>query len=333
MALTAYDIARFKEDNYAKGIVNTLIEECDVLKIVPIENIGTLAISTRRANSLPAVNFRARGSRYTDGGAVGFETVTDAVYDIGTEITLDKADMKDKGPYITNPLEYNTKARVKSMKFKINDAWMNGDHATDPNSFEGVIARHSAMAAAQTTTAASAGAEDIRVSAITDATARAFLNSVDDAVYALDGNGKGAVCFTDADYIRGFKRCLRQLGLYNGPVAMPTTKLHQRDTSADMAPFPHFEWDGIKFVDMGLKSDQSTKIVGTETVNGVTCRPAFYCRLGEPYLHFIQLDDLDVSEPFMLDDGVSWRIVVGWMLGTRHVHPKSISKHAGARVA
>ena len=40
-----------------------------------------------------------------------------------------------------------------------------------------------------------------------------------------------------------------------------------------------FEWDGVKYIDMGVKADQTTKIVATDTIS-VACRPAYFIKTG-----------------------------------------------------
>ena len=78
------------------------------------------------------------------------ETVTDTVASLGAGITIDKVDKMDKGPYIQNPLSFNAEAKIKAMKYKFHDAIINGDHAVDPQSFEGLKVRIANLASSQT---------------------------------------------------------------------------------------------------------------------------------------------------------------------------------------
>lgn len=332
MALTAYDIAALKETKFQKGIVQMFIRESDPIKVLPIENIDTMSVQTRRIQTLPTVAWRKRGERFADGGQPGYEIVTDSLYNIGSEINIDDADMKDKGPYIQNPIAFNTEARVMAMKYDFADKLINGDHASDEDAFEGIKKRIAGLASAQTLYAASE--VDIRPSAVTAATAYTFLNRVDEAKANLDGNGGGTVvCFTDGDFIRSFKNALRVLGQYTGPVGKPVTTISERDTSNEPYTGTMWEWDGVTYIDMGVKADQSTKIVATETISNA-CRPAYFVRLGSPkYLHLIQYGPMDIEEPTRLDDKVTYRGVISWYVGLRHVHNRFAVKLSGTRVA
>ena len=333
MALTIYDIQRLKETNYEKGIVETFIRNSDLMKVLPFQDVNTMQVQTRRMNSLPAVTWRQRGERFSDGGTPGWETVTDALYNIGAEINIDDADMRDKGPYIVNPVEFNTEAKVKAIVYDFHDKVINGDHASDPDSFEGIAVRIANLASAQTLYGASE--IDIRPSDVTTALAQSFLNRIDEAKYNLDGNGGGnVICLTDADWIRAFKNCLRVLGLYVNPPGTPTMTLkNARETSNEPGPNAGnvFDWDGVRYIDMGVKADQTTKIVATEVVSNAT-RPAYFVKLGGNNLEVIQYGPLDVVEPRMIDDMVTYRGIISWYVGLKHVHNRFGVKLAGTRV-
>ena len=333
MALSIYEIQRLKETNYEKGIVETFFRNSDLMKVLPFETVDTMQLQTRRMNSLPSVTWRQRGQRFSDGGQPGWETVTDALYNIGAEINIDDADMKDKGPYIVNPLAFNTEGKVKAITYDFHDKVINGDHATDANSFEGLKVRIANLASAQTLYAATE--VDIRPSAVTTALAYQFLNRVDEAKYNLDGAGGGnVICLTDADFIRSFKNCLRVLGQYVNAPGTPVVTINARQTSSEPGPSAGnvFDWDGVKYIDMGVKADQTTKIVANETISNA-CRPAYFVKLGGNYLTMMQYAPIDVKEPFLLDDGVTFRSIISWYLGMRHVHNRFAVKLAGTRVA
>jgi hypothetical protein len=327
-----YDMARLKETNFEKGIVEMFIRESDLLKVLPFDNTDTMSIQTRRMNALPAVTWRQRGQRFSDGGQPGFETVTDALYNIGAEINIDDADMKDKGPFIVNPLKFNTEAKVKSIVYDFHDKVINGDHAVDPNSFEGLKVRIGNLASSQTLY--STAHLDVRPSGITSATAYAFLARIDEAKYNCDGHSCD-ICLTDADFIRALKNAIRVVGQFVAPVATPTTDVNPRATSNFPANTAGnaYEYDGVKYIDMGVKADQTTHIVATETDDSVTCRPAYFVKLGGNNFSMIQYAPLTASEPMLLDDLVTYRSVISWYIGSRHVHNRFAVKLAGTQVA
>lgn len=331
--MSIFDIMAMKDTNIEKGIVETFIRESDVSRILEFNTISTTQIQTRRMNSLPEVRFRARGDRYFDGGAPRWETVTDSVMSLGAEVTIDKIDKMDKGPYIQNPVSFNAEAKIKAMAYKFHDAVINGDHATDPLSFEGLKVRIANLASGQTVYGVSSSAElECRPGTLTTDNGYAFLYAIEQAIYALDGH-KADYCLTDADFIRALKNALRKIGVYVAQPGTPTTKLNQRETSNEIPGGVAFEWDGVKYIDMGVKADQTTKIVATDTVNSQACRPAYFVRTGGNYLTAIQMQPLESTDLFPLDDGVSYRMVIDWLVGLRHVHNRFASVLKGCRVA
>lgn len=336
MALSIYDIQRLKETNYEKGIVETFIRNSDLMKVVPFETVNTMQVSTRRMNSLPAVTWRQRGQRFSDGGQPGWEVVTDSLYNLGAEVNLDDADMRDKGPFITNPVKFNTEAKVKAIAYEFQDMVLNGDQAVNADRPEGIKTRIANLASSQTLYANSSTTElDVRPGTVTATTAYAWLNAIEGAKRALDGNGGGnVVCLTDYDAIAALKNSLRVIGQNVNSPGTPTTSMGERETSNNPpSNNTYFEWDGVKYIDLGVKADQSTKIVATDTVNSVACRPMYFVKLGDPYFHIIQYGPMEVTEPKLLDDMVTYRGVISWYLGNRHVHNRFGSVLKGQRVA
>lgn len=331
-----YDIQKLKKSNYEQGVVEMFIRESDVSKVVPLMDVDTMQVTTRRMSSLPAVTWRQRGQRFSDGGQPGFEVVTDTLYNLGAEINIDEADLKDKGPFIENPVAWNTKYKTKAMVYEFQDKFLNGDHASDANAFEGLKVRIGNLASSQTiygdgsTTAATV---DIRPATVTTALAYQFLNAVEAAKYACDGHSAD-VCFTDALNIRYMKNALRIIGQYVNQPATPNSGINDRKTSNDVGSNNVFEWDGVKYIDMGVKADQATKIIADETVNAVTtCKPMYFVKLGGDYLSVIQNGALDVKEPVDTGDRVTFRGALSWYVGLRHVHNRFGVKLTGIRVS
>lgn len=340
MAITLFDMLRLKEDEYEQGVVETFIMESDIGKNLSFETIDTVQINTRRFNSLPSVSFRQRGQRYSQGN-VGIEHVSDAVYPLGAEITIDKIDLRDKSPF-QDPLTFHTQAHVKSMAYEFNDYFVNGDHAVDPNGFEGIKTRIANYLAASQTLYGNTSSAVLDVRAATlgaaslttaQSTALQFLEALDRAQYSLDGH-KADLCITDADGIRALKNCLRYANAYVDPAQTISTDINQRATSAKPPTKAAFVWGDCTYIDAGVKIDQTTHIVATDSsVASTACRPFYFARLGDPYIQGIQEYPMEVSQSFQLDDGVSFRVVIDWPVGIRHVHPRSASQLLGVQVA
>lgn len=338
MALTLLDMQRKKKDDYDKEVINVWAQASDPSRILPIETINTLEVTENITNSIPTVGFRKLGEAF---GAVkgGAQTPrTEAVFSMGGTIDIDKQNMRDK-KFVVDPLTRRTKEAVTGFAWKFNEAFIRGDHATDEDSFEGLIVRLALAGSTQTVyggnTDTSASYLEAKPGTATTADAQALLDKIDEARYAVDGN-KAEVCFTTAKAIRGIKSALRRLGLYKDTSPTePSTNSGARRTSAEPFNKPLWEYDGTRFYDMGLmaanQSTNPTQIIADETVATKSCTPLYFMKLGHPYLHIIQQYDLEVSKPFLADDGVTWRQVVDWPCGLANFHPKTFSKLAGVK--
>lgn len=334
MAITLADMARLKEDEYEAGIYEVLEMESSPMALLGFNTLNATTVNTRRFNALPDVGFRSRGESYTQ-GTVGYDVVSDSVYPLGAQITIDKMDMKDKSPFI-NPLSFHTEAHVKSMAFKFNAKFIKGDHATSPKEFEGLKVRIGNLAASQTIYANNSTTKlDVTDATIASSTANGFtwLNRIDQAIDACDGHSADA-CFTDRDVIRALFNVFRRANIQVEKMddAKPTT-VGSRKTSSKRPNGPAFIYNGVKFYDLGKEADQSTSVVPTETLDSVACRPLYFVKFGDHYLSGIQEYAMEVSKPFMMDDGVTWKTVIDWPVGLRHVHPKFASVLRGSYVA
>lgn len=335
MAITLLDLHRLKKDPYDQGVIETFMAEAELSKIIPMETIGTMEVTARRRNSIPDIGSRSRGQAYPSIEGGTFDTITDQVFALGATIDIDKVDMRDKN-LLEDPMSERTKESVTAMAWKYNDLLINGDHGTDPNLPEGLKVRLASLGAAQNVYAnSSSAALDVRPSSgPSNATLHTWLDKIDEAIYQLDGH-TADICLTNADFIRAYKSALRRLSLSKndmGVTGTPVTPSNTRRTGSNFQNKPVFEYNGVKFYDMGLKIDQSTPVVGTETI-GSTTRPAYFLKLGKPYFHGIQEYGMEISKPTMTDDHVTWRTVVDWPLGFRHIHPRFMAALRGSQVA
>lgn len=339
--LNLYDVQRSKSekgDLYGSAVVELFIQECDIAAMLDFKTLGTTETRHRRTNSIPTVGFRqGRGASFGSVSGSGTDQIADAVYSLGAQIDMDKTDIKDTEA--ADLLSVRTQFAVKGMAWTFLDYFINGDHATEPHGFEGLKVRLANLNSAQIIYGNSSAAElDVRASASpSDATLYTFLDQIDAAIDQCDGH-MADIALTSSDFIATLRSVLRRLGKYTErTVDLPNKEGSvQRRTSATRPTQPvliYPEHLGIKWYDMGFKADQSTRVVGTDTVNSVACRPVYFVKLGFPYLHGIQQYAMDVGTPQWLDDQVTQRVTVDWPVGLHHVHNRFMSKLTGVRVA
>lgn len=334
MAITLLDVARNKKDAFEAAVVETWADRCDILKKLPLKTIGTLEVHTRRRASGTMLGFRKRGQAYGDIKGGGYDIVSDAVYPMGGNIDIDKADMRDKAP-ASDPLTERIRDGIDAAAATFNYYFINGDHAIDEDTFEGIKVRLAASPAAQTVYGnSSTTALDVAgaIAANNTAVMQTFLDRIDDAIYACDGH-TADIALCNAEFIRALKAVLRRLNLYKDvEPTQPYKTARQSETSATYNNSPIFNWNGVDFYDMGVQVDNVTKVIGTETVGGEATQPVYFLKLGDRYLHGIQQYAMEVTKPTLLPDNVTYRVTIDWPVGLRHVHPRSFSKLAGVKV-
>lgn len=337
--LTLADVQRMKSDKgdeYGAAVVDLTIQECDPAAQLEWKTIGTTEVRHRRTNSVPTVSFRqGRGAGFGGINGITYDSVADSVWQLAVRVEIDKIDYMDKNAPDT--IEQRIRLAVKGMSWTILDYFINGDHGTDPYGFEGIKTRLANSPSGQTVYGVSSSAElDIRASASpSEATLYSFLDKIDEAVDTGDGHTYDAA-YTDADFIAAFRSVLRRLGKYvDNPENRPMKEgSAQRRTSSVRPKGPILEYKNIKWYDMGYKADQSTKVVGTTTVNSVACRDVYFAKLGGPdYLHGIQQYAMDVDGPKKSEDGATYYVNIDWPLGLHHTHNKTFGRLAGVRVA
>jgi hypothetical protein len=339
--LTLADVQRQKSekgDSYGAAVVELFQQQCDPATLLDFKTLGTTEVKHRVKNAIATVGFRqGRGAAFGQINGTSNSQVTDATFQLGAEIRMDKTDVRDKEA--SGMLGERTQDAVKGMAWTFLDYFINGDHATEPHGFEGIKVRLANSAAGQIVYGNASNAElDVRASASpSDATLYTFLDKIDEAIDALDGS-TGDAAFTSSDFIATLRSVLRRLGKYTERPVEPLGKFGsvRRRTSAVRPTGPvlvYPENKGIPWYDMGLKADQSTRVIGTDTVNSVACRPVYFVKLGYPYVHGIQQYAMEIDGPDWNDDHVTQSIVIDWPVGLHHVHNKSISKLAGVRVA
>lgn len=329
MALTLLDTQRYRKEEFEKGVVETWLNECDISKMLPMETIHTVEVRTRRSNSVAQIGFRARGQAYGSVSGTTRDVVADAVYPMGAQIDIDKMDMRDKAP-VEDVLATRTEDAVKGAAWRFNRTFIKGDHGTDLTEFEGLKVRIAQSSSSQIVyagaSATAALALTTAVAANTTATMQTFFDKMDAAKRQLDGRGKGKIAIlTNDTNIALINACKRRLSLYKDTSPeLPYVNLEKRDSGTMSPNSPVDHWDGIPIFDMGLESDQSTNVITTDTIGSDACYPIYFVRMGFPYVHGIEEYPLEVSKSFMTDNGVTFRTVIDWPVGLRHVHPKSI---------
>jgi hypothetical protein len=323
VALTLIDFLKGSKDPIAGGVIQGLLMRSRAMQIVPWVDINTLQLTVTRWATLPTTGFRKLNAAFAESAGTK-EQLQETVYSFGGDTDVDLAFTRDKNA-LTDPRAEQIDMRIASMTYTFNDYFINGDQASDPDGFTGLKKRIANLPAAQSIVAAVNGL-DVKASTANQNT---FVDLLDQAIYALDNGDFGAgtatedggsiAAFMNDSSLLGFSSTLRRLGLL--------------DQTRDMFGRTIDAYKGIPFYDIGVKSDQTTRIIpNTETTGSSSLTTSIYfVKLGQDgeFFHGIQMFPLDVRDLGELQSGPQFRTRFEWILGLAHFNKRAMSRLSG----
>lgn len=244
MAVTLNDLAQASNNPLEKAVIQDLLRKSDLLSLVPIESVSTFRPTSVRWQTLPSVATRALNGSYSENTGT-LEQVQETLHIYGGEINVDRVAQFDKS-LVEPPMKTQTQMKVAALAYKFNYDFINGDHASDPNGFEGLKKRVTNLPS-RMLVQASSGNDTLKILA-DSASEHAFIDKLHELVHVTGAN---ALLMNEKTYL-GIGRVLRRLSLLN--------------TTVDNYGRKWEEFAGCKLVDVGLSGDQSTEIItSTET--------------------------------------------------------------------
>ena len=288
MAFTLAQLAKLETDVTRKGILMNIIRDAKVMEVLPWENVSSLSSVAIRYRTLPTGGaFRKVGGSYTESTNGDVEQVWESVYGFGGELKFDRVFDKVTNTII-DPKVLQTQMKLKAMAFQFNDYFINGDHATDADGFEGLKKRIAGMPARQTIAIGDSAPSDTTASA---AAARTFLKNWNKAYMRCNGGNVNAIFMNEA-MTYAFADVLLYLGSSGGSLLDVTKDSFDREIVT---------YKGAPFIDMGLKADQSTEIITvTETAldAGADSTSVYFASFGiDQGVTGIQLGPLESYDP------------------------------------
>ena len=252
-ALTLNHIAKYSENPLEKFVIMNLLRDSNVFGDLPFVDVDNLENVAVRWTSLPTPAFRKINSGYTP--SVGdTEQVWETVYPVGGEFKIDRILKKVKN-LIKDPVRDQIEMHIKATALLLNDKFINGDHTSDPDTFEGIKKRVASMPSRQTVGFAGASAAALDPTSST-ANARAFLDTLDKLWKRCNG-GKVDAIYCNEGIQLGLARVLRYAQISGGNFL---------DTTKDVLGRDILTFKGVPLVDVGIKKDQVTDIIlETET--------------------------------------------------------------------
>lgn len=293
MPFNLAEFSKLQTDPIRKGVIQNLLRKGRILEFLPFENVNALENVAVQWTKLPGVAFRRINMGYTASNGA-YRQVSEALYGFGGDIEFDRVFDKLTNT-VVNPKVDQMLQKTTAMALNFNDYFINGDHASDPDGFEGLKKRISNMPSRQLVSAS--GSTDILDPTSSAANARKFLDKFEDAYDAAGGGSEepSIICCNRGMKL-GIGRVLRYLQIQGGNVL---------DVTKDQFGRKQFEYMGTPIIDMGLKADQSTEIIGnTEDPGdgGNDATSMYFVPFSiEQGITGMQLSDMEVYDP--LDGG------------------------------
>jgi hypothetical protein len=312
--MTLAEQAKLERDPLRKGIIMGLLEESYVMQTLPFEGIGGLGISVVKWQTLPTVGFRKISQAFSESTGTT-QQQSESVYILGGDIDVDVVLNRDKNT-IMDPRALQTKMETKAIAYAFNDFFINGDQATTPDGFDGLKVRVSNLASRQTIDAASL---DLSTGTARDTNAQTLLDYLHQLIYVIEGHKADALYMNDTTYLY-VESVVRRAGL------LSTTKdSFDRTVSTFM---------GVPLIDMGVKADQTTKIIADNHDGSSGITSIYACRFGVgEYLHGIEEFKLDVRDLGELPDKSVLRTRTEWPVGLANWNDRSMGRLKGLKIA
>lgn len=319
MAVTLMEILK-NSTATERMFITDLLRATDLIGEIPFKSVDGLLVEGSRWQNLPTVAFRQINGSYTvDEGDT--EEVNETLSVLGGQFAIDHILRNVKAKY-QDEFTKQSKMLATAIAFKFTDTFINGDQAVDPNAFEGIKKRVGNMPSRMTVDLAQS-TDALKVLAST-ANEHLFIDAVEEAIK----KSSATHAFMNENTWLKISAALRRSG------TMTTTK--------DMFDRSIKEWNGVKFVDVGLKADKSTEIItSTEDPGdgGNDATSIYFVNLNtEDGLHGLQLSGTSPKPKPLQRAGTGTSAtqdtaLVDWAVGLRNLSQYCICRVKGMKMA
>lgn len=250
MAQTLAQAALLSENDLQRGVVETFVQESSVLDRIPLMPIQGNAFAYNKELALPGIEFRAVNAAYTESTGTVVQA-TESLVILGGDADVDRFIVQTRGN-LNDQRAIQTRMKVKSLSYKYQDTFINGDTAVDANSFDGLKKR---LTGTQLITA---GANGLAVLGADDAARQSFFDKLDELLAAVVGGAD--VLYMNASIRSKILSNMRRLNIQTTPVGV------KQEAS----------YNGIPLVDIGNKADGTAIIPQTETMGSSSVASSIY---------------------------------------------------------
>ena len=332
MALTLAELSVLENDPLRKGVIDTLLMESELMRVVPFETIGALATEMVRPTELMVPTYRAIGTTSVAEDVAQHERVKEAVSLVTHDVDVDIALLRNRaGEMVEADIRaVQTKAGLKAFSYLFNESFINGDQATDANEFNGIKNRVEDIGGNQVIdVAVSTSALVVKSSTANEDT---FLDAINQAIYAVDG-------FRPTERVGGVALLMNRTTKLRLTSVFRKRALLRTVEDAQGRFFHAYGEGGPVLLDIGPVNDSSLSggtptliILDTEDPGdgGNDTTSLYAVRLAEgEYLWGIQEFPLEVRDLGEVQAKPALRLRLDWAPGLAMVNPRSVARIKG----
>jgi hypothetical protein len=312
---TLIELSKIETDTLRKSVMDTLMMESIIMQEVPWETIGALATTIVRMGSLPSVGFRKINAGYSKSiGAL--EQKVERIALMGGYFDTDKAIARAKNT-IASARAITQVMMTKSIAYKFQDKFINGNPESDPEEFKGIKERvDDNYADGYTGQKVDFECDGVGI-LNSSAESFDFLNHLDKLIYQIPGHAPNFLLM-NSKLLLAIRALLRKEKLLN--------------QAQDFFDRVIDTYGNAKMIDMGTKEDLTTDIItNTETAAGASggteCTSIYAIRFGIGDMFWgIQEYPLEVEDKGLLESAPIYRTEMDWPLGMAQANQFCIAR-------
>lgn len=307
------------------GVVQAFRED-PLMDMMTWTDVGDLVVRWNIAKSFPTPNFRDLGDSYTSSKS-DLRPKEDRLYPIGQNIDVDKALTRIQNSPIGDRRTYERQMSLDAMKRTWRYYLINGNpDETGYKGFTGLwyrlVNNHPASQSID------ADGLDLTGDLSVAATRIAAIRKLEDLIDQCNEGDCDAILWDRVTH-RAYESVFKFSGL------LTTTQDHLG------RKFKRYGTDGPFLIPMGYHVDETdvsegTKVIGHDEAedgsaltDGDGCTSAYGVKFGKDQLTGLQEYALEMTDKGELEDGVTYRDVLDWVIGITAIRPRCISRLYG----
>jgi len=311
MAMSMADIVAGLKDDVVKGIVLQFVRQNLVFQKISFVGTDSFVTKTWELETVTDAVWRSIGESFSE-TKDKFKEQFEGIYLMGGQIDIDTA-LLLPGQKEIDAYAENIALQSKRYMYGFMEAFINGDRATNPETFDGLKTRIEAIGGDQVI---AGGSLDLSASS---ANRQTFLDYMHRGIEYCGDPGPDLILTSRRGKL-ALTSVARREGLY--------------DVGRDMFDRKIDMFAGIPVMWAGTKGDQSTEIIPvTETAAGARTGGSdtsyYFVQLGHPYVQGMQMRPPQRLYDGVISDGVTRRVVFQWPVGLRMSNNRAVVRLRG----